>query len=423
MTERVITLTKHFRGRIGRRFTALVLSCALVLTCIPFAGAITKSEINEMKDQQSQLQDEIDSLEGSIKALKAKENSALEQIELYQQQMDLLATQISDSQDLIAGLETQIAQTQVELEEAQAKATQYYQLFCERVRDLEETGSLSYWSILFDAASFSDLLDRINFISDVVSYDNNMVDALEAARQEVADYEAQLQDEKTAQEDALAELERQKTEIDAATARTEELLEEIAANQETYADQLSALEDDAAELAADLVDAQAEYDAQQRAAAAAAAAAANANKNNNTGSTGGGSSSNAPAANITGSGLGVDIATYACQFVGVLPYVWGGTSLTSGADCSGFVQAVFRQFGIYLPRTSHEQARSGYAVSYSEAQPGDLIFYYSGSSASGGHIGIYIGDGMYVNAVGAKYGTRISYVNTGKSGLTFRRVI
>lgn len=416
----MITLTKLFRGRLGRRLTALGLTIALTITCVPFAGAITKTDINNMKNQQSELQDDIDALEGSIKALEAKEDSALQQIELYQQQMDLIATQISDSEILIAELEAQIAQTQVELEEARQKAENYYQLFCERVRDLEEAGNVSYWSILFDAASFSDLLDRIHFISHVVTYDNNMVDALDAARQAVADKEAQLQTEKSAQEDALAELERQKTEIDAATERTEALLDEIAANQEKYADQLSALEDEADELAKDIADAQAEYDAQQRAAAAAAAAAAGNNSNTSKPSS---NNTSAPTANVTGSGLGVDIANYACQFVGKLPYVWGGTSLTSGADCSGFVQAVFRQYGIYLPRTSHEQARSGYAVSYAEAQPGDLIFYYSGASASGGHIGIYIGNGMYVNAVGAKYGTRISYVNTSKSGLTFRRVI
>ncbi len=88
---------------------------------------------------------------------------------------------------------------------------------------------------------------------------------------------------------------------------------------------------------------------------------------------------------------GQAVIDYACQFIGN-PYVWGGTSLTSGADCSGFVQSVYAHFGISLPRTTYEMVNSGYAVSYEEAQPGDLILY-------DGHVGLYMGDGTIVNAM------------------------
>src|SRR5699024_6318623 len=90
------------------------------------------------------------------------------------------------------------------------------------------------------------------------------------------------------------------------------------------------------------------------------------------------------------SSLGQEIVNYALQFVGN-PYVWGGTSLTNGADCSGFVQSVYAHFGISLPRTSESQMYAGTTVSYSEAQPGDLICY-------GSHIAIYIGNGQIVHA-------------------------
>ena len=95
---------------------------------------------------------------------------------------------------------------------------------------------------------------------------------------------------------------------------------------------------------------------------------------------------------------GQAVIDYACQFVGN-PYVWGGTSLTNGADCSGFVQSVYAYFGISLPRTTYDMVNSGYAVSYEAAQPGDLILYGDCS-----HVGIYMGDGNIVNALNSDKG-------------------
>ena len=96
----------------------------------------------------------------------------------------------------------------------------------------------------------------------------------------------------------------------------------------------------------------------------------------------------------------VDLVNYATQFVGN-PYVWGGTSLTNGADCSGFVQSVYANFGVSLPRTSYEQQNAGYEVSYADAQPGDLICY-------GGHVAIYMGNGQIVHASNARDGIKVS---------------
>ena len=121
------------------------------------------------------------------------------------------------------------------------------------------------------------------------------------------------------------------------------------------------------------------------------------------------------AASASDAGLGRQIADYGLQFVGN-PYVYGGTSLTNGADCSGFVQSVYRNFGINLPRTSGEQGACGSAVaSLAEAQPGDLIWY-------SGHIGIYIGNGQIVHASSAKTGIKVS--NAGyRTILSIRRIV
>lgn len=108
------------------------------------------------------------------------------------------------------------------------------------------------------------------------------------------------------------------------------------------------------------------------------------------------------------------IVDYACQFIGN-PYVWGGTSLTDGADCSGFVQSVFAHFGISLPRTTYDQINAGVEVSYDQAMPGDLICY-------DGHIGIYIGNGQIVNAQNPEQGIGISPA-TYTTILSIRRIV
>lgn len=108
------------------------------------------------------------------------------------------------------------------------------------------------------------------------------------------------------------------------------------------------------------------------------------------------------------SDIRVDLCQYAKQFLGN-PYVWGGTSLTKGADCSGFVKSVFANFGVSLPRTSREQANTGSKISASELQPGDLVFYAKGGRVN--HVAIYIGGGQVIHASSPKTGIKISSYN------------
>ena len=129
-----------------------------------------------------------------------------------------------------------------------------------------------------------------------------------------------------------------------------------------------------------------------------------------------GSSDNyASASSYSGSGSkGQQIANYACQFIGN-PYVPGGTSLTQGADCSGFVWRVYKDFGYTVPRTSYGCRSAGSGVSYSEAQPGDIVCY-------AGHVGLYIGNGQIVHASTQRSGIKITTA-TYKEILTVRRIV
>lgn len=113
---------------------------------------------------------------------------------------------------------------------------------------------------------------------------------------------------------------------------------------------------------------------------------------------------------------GSQIATYAKKFVGN-PYRWGGTSLTKGADCSGFTQSVYKHFGISIPRTSSSQRKAGTKVSsLSKAKAGDLICYY-------GHVAIYLGKNKIVHASSKKTGIKISYNAKYRAIASIRRLV
>lgn len=131
----------------------------------------------------------------------------------------------------------------------------------------------------------------------------------------------------------------------------------------------------------------------------------NSSTSNSSSSSNGSSNTEVPK----GSGTGSDIAAYAQKFVGN-PYVYGGTSLTSGADCSGFVMSVYKSFGYSLPRTSSSQATVGTRVDMGSLQPGDLVFY-TGASGSINHVAIYIGGGQVVHASNPRSGIKTSSVN------------
>ena len=214
----------------------------------------------------------------------------------------------------------------------------------------------------------------------------------QADEQAVADTAAQAQAEYQEYLDAQAAADAQaQAEADAAAqaqAAAEQAAAEQAAAEQAAAEQAAA-EQAAAEQAA------AEQAAAEQAAAEQAAAEQAASEDTSYTDTSASSS------------LGQEIANYALQFVGN-PYVWGGTSLTNGADCSGFTQSVFANFGIGIPRTAASQSGSGTPVSLDSLQAGDLIFYGDGGIS---HVALYIGGGQVVHASSSTTGIIVSSYN------------
>lgn len=214
----------------------------------------------------------------------------------------------------------------------------------------------------------------------------------EAAAQAAAEQAAQAQAEAEAQAQAQADAEAQ------AQAQAEAEAAAQAAADAQAAAEAAAAEEAAAQAAAEQAQAEAAAQAQADAAAQAEQEAVQ-----ETESTEESTSSDTSST----SSVRQSVVNFALQFVGN-PYVWGGTSLTNGADCSGFTQSVLANFGVSIPRTAGAQSQSGTPVSVSDVQPGDLLFY-SGSGDYGiGHVSMYIGNGQVVHASNSSTGIIVS---------------
>lgn len=273
---------------------AVVTVLALVFSSLGTARAASSEQLDSLKDQAAELESQEASLQSQLDDLTDQANSKLNEKALLEQQISVVSAQIATTEELIAQYDAQIADKQVELEDAQAEEAAYYALFCERVRDMEEQGSVSYWSILFGSASFTDLLDRLNFVSEVVDYDQQVIQGLEEARQAVADAKSALETSQAEQQAAKDALEGQQAELAADEAAVDAAIAEINSQADVYGSQLAELSAQAADLDEQIAQAQKEYDAQVAAEEAAKQQAAASGGSNSGGSAGsGGSNSSA----------------------------------------------------------------------------------------------------------------------------------
>ncbi len=240
--------------------TALLLALVLCLLLVPLdAQGVNQEEIDQLTARQESLRQEKAALESQLAELSQDQDQAVAQKGLLEQKIDVLAQQIQVSQQTIGELDDQIAQKQTELTKAQEEEAAYQQLYSRRVRTMEERGSLSYWSVLFQANSFGQLLDRVTMIGEIVAYDQEVMDRMAAARQAVAQAKAALEDSQRQQKDVLAQQQEQQTQLQAEQAKVEEVLAQIQSQSSRYGRDLAALEATEDQVAQDLAQAEAAY--------------------------------------------------------------------------------------------------------------------------------------------------------------------
>ena len=275
----------------------------------------------------------------------------------------------------------------------------------ERIRFTYEQGESTYIELLLSSGSFSELLNRAEFIEEVSAYDDRMLAEYQAIKQKVADMKAKLEADREELVKEKEALEADKASLAEQQSYLNGILAQKKAISANYDAEIAEAKNRAAQykqqIAADTKKIQQIQEEERKRLEA---------QNNS----GGGTKNNKPNPNAAntiaaaqgivaqsgGSSSGKSIANYACQFIGN-PYVSGGTSLTNGADCSGFIFRLYADYGYRVPRTSSQLRSVGTGVSYSEAQPGDIICYE-------GHVGMYIGGGMIVHASTQRTGIKVS---------------
>lgn len=256
------------------RCFALLLACALALGCLPHAQAASRSAIESLQSQQASLSVQKAELQKKLDGIRSSQGQALNKKNLVEQQLNVLNQQIQVSEDLLAQYAQQIAEKEAELEAAKAKEAQYQAEFEERVRAMEERGNVSYWSVLFQASDFSDLLDWINMIGELMDYDNQILDRLAEARQAVAQAKADLEQSRQGQQETLAQQQSQQAQLQAQQAEVDRLIQEITTQSDVYARQIEQLEDSQDAVAQQIAQAEATYQKQLAAEKAAAEQAA-----------------------------------------------------------------------------------------------------------------------------------------------------
>lgn len=410
--------------------------------------AAQESKINNLEDQKQTLSAEIDQLDSDLVNIMVE--------------IEILDGELSDK-------EAQIEQTKADLAVAEENKQKQYEAMKKRIQYLYEKGGDDAWAqMLFQASDFTSLLNQAEYVQQMYDSDRNSLEEFKETVQQVKDLGDQLDSEK-------AELEEMNQEYQNRQASMQTQLEEKKATSSDYDAQIAQAQNQAAQYtelirqqnaeiqkieeeekkAAEEAARKAAEEAAKKAAAEEAAKkaqeeankkAAEASKKSSSASgsnTGFGSStsnksnsnasssssattskdngsSSSSSSGSSGSSVsynptGQSVVNYACQFVGN-PYVWGGTSLTNGADCSGFIMSIYAKFGVSLPHSSGAMAGCGRGVSYSEAMPGDIICY-------AGHVAIYMGGGQIVHASNAKDGIKISGNAAYRPIVAVRRVL
>ncbi|WP_455580795.1 murein hydrolase activator EnvC family protein [Dysosmobacter sp.] len=231
---------------------ALVLALTLTTAEMAPALAVTQADIDALKGDASDLTSQKKALKKKLDELADDKSQAMARKQLLDQQISNTSAQIQNVEAQIASYADLIAQTEAELLDAQQREQAQYELFCARVRAMEERGAVSYWSVLFKAESFTDLLGRLDIINEIMDSDQAVIDKLQALQVEIENKKTTLETSKTESEAAKADLVSKKSELDSQRKEANALIQSLAANENETEAAIDGLEEEEAAIQAEI---------------------------------------------------------------------------------------------------------------------------------------------------------------------------
>ncbi len=225
-------------------FLALLLIISFVAMALPPVRVSAASSLNSLKSKKTSLQSQKDELANELTAIQADKNNKLSEKSNLDAQIEVLNEQISTSEQLIAALGEQIVSCEAEIAEAEVAEAEEFELFKKRVRAMEESGTTSYLGVILGAESFSDMLARVEVITDIMTYDRELMAELKATRERKEEAKAELEASLAENESIQAELVSQRKEASDKSAQVDALLAEIDESYQLTSSEIAALESD-----------------------------------------------------------------------------------------------------------------------------------------------------------------------------------
>ena len=419
-------------GNRGRQRKAILILAVLVLAVqAPLPGRaspVTRAEQERRRaeEEKSRAESEAQQLEEKLGQSRQKEQALEEELVRLLALKDILESDMEE-------LKTQIQRADRDYRQAEEKRQRQYDILKKRIQFLYEEGDITYLDILLKAKNIGDVVSQTEYFRQLYEYDQEIIQRYEKLKQEAAG-KKELLEEKQSQLEVMEEenesqqkelegfIEARKTEsssfaleLEEAQARAAQAAGEVIRKTEEIRILRARQEEERIRQEKERIRQEQESAGQESGAAGREPGGAGrepggagrepGGAGQESGSAGtaqdsAGTAGGRSVKSIGGTEFGRNVADYALQFVGN-PYVYGGTSLTGGTDCSGYTQSVYRHFGVSIPRTSGEQAGFGREIPYEDMEPGDLVCY-------SGHVAMYIGGGRIVHASSRKEGIKVS---------------
>lgn len=367
--------------RVGEKAAAGILCAAMAISTVCISASATPAEDYQQNvNERTELQQQIDANQAII-------DSILEEKTALQNEYDVIKAQVDTAQAELDELDAQIEDLEAELDAANQELDDKFQVYCNRIREIEEYGTTTYWSILFSASDLQDLLTRLDYVEEIMAYDTK---AMEEIQREV--------DALDLRQDELLAL---RSDRNYASRELRTLQNQLYSKIQARLDEISVYEEENAEYAAEV----------QRLTVESLELL---NRMNGKDYSGTSDPAEIYQKYVVETGeaektpLGAQIVAFTLQFNGG-EYVWGGASPEVGFDCSGMMYYVYGQFGYSIMRTASMQYKyNGVNVDFADLQAGDMVFFHPDGGTNVSHVGMYIGDGLFIHAASRSSGIKVS---------------